>query len=71
MPDIMIDQKQTGLAYIEKDIPVSKYTKATLASMEVGAVYTIKMYFSERTTNSGLVIQSDKPTFTIQKKPLQ
>jgi hypothetical protein len=67
MPDILVDQNQTGLAFVAKNVTIGKFTKATLSNLEASAVYTIKMYIGARTLNGGMVVESPLPSFTQQK----
>lgn len=62
-PDIHHFQNQTGLAYVEQEIQITKYTKATLASIAANAVVKIKLFPSKRSSAFGTEVQYSKPTF--------
>jgi hypothetical protein len=63
IPDIHHFQNQTGLAYVEQEVIITKYTKATLASIAANAVVKIKLFPSKRTGAFGTQVQYGRPTF--------
>lgn len=63
IPKIHYMQNMTGLAYVEKEVLITKFTKATLSSIAASAVYKLNIYPSKRTTVYGNQVVYKRPNF--------
>lgn len=65
IPDIHHFQRQNGLAYIEKNIIITKNTVITLSEIEATSIYTLKLFPKSITSSFGSKIEYAKPRFIL------